>query len=566
MTHTPVLGGAVPIPWILVSTRVRDLAREWAKRLDLSAAVIPNAGREGLAFYNPANKTIHVDADAAFPGFDPAEIGDLRDRMELSRHPVAGGVVLHEAMHARLTHATWDGDFVKRLGGKRVFEVFEMLEEMRVEREAVALYPEDAGYLRASTKTLLMRDSVWELGSPRFAALCLYGRTVIGVLTVSDTMGVVNALYRAGWTPWHLEQIDSAIKAFCALQDVGVDFEKQILIAQELDKVLPFDPPMEIQVVGGDELSEAVLDALARAERGGFSAVFEAAQEDKARKDAEREAEDRETAEENKQASAEVFGQARPQELKSSRLPTGAEKGAAVALARELEEAKYREKHVEEYNSEIPPGRLHGGEAMRRAAAEWAGGDTSAYRPFKKRKRIETEEPTLTVGIMCDTSGSMRHLQPAVGVATWVISEAVYRTGEATAAQVYFGPGVWPGLRQGERLREVRTWTGSGAREDFDEGFRALDGELDLLRGSGARILFVISDGDFKGRQIAACENWINACTRNGVAVVWIKMSGQVLSRNPGVAVVDVDPDDILGAARAIGQACVRTLASVSGI
>ncbi|UDL16545.1 AAA-ATPase [Microbacterium phage Zooman] len=565
MTHAPVLGSAVPIPWMLVSTRVRDLAREWSKRLDISAAVKPRAGREGLAYYNPQDRTIHIDADVAFPGAEPEDIGDVRDRMELSRHPVAGGVILHESMHARLTSAVWDGDFVKRLGGRRVFEVFEMLEEMRVEHEGVALYPEDAGYLRASTRTLLMRDSEDELRSPRFAALCLYGRTVIGVLTVSDTMKVVNALYRAGWTPWHLDEVAKAIHAFSRLSDVGVDFEKQILIAQELDKVMPFDPPVDLGELGGDELFEAILDALARAERGGFSAVFEAAQDDKARKDAELEALAREIEAENKQAASDVFGQRQPQELRGARKPTGFEKAAAVTLARELEEAKYREKHVEEYTSAIPPGRLHGGEAMRKAAAEWAGGDTSGYKPFKKRKRFETEEPTLTVGIMCDTSGSMGALQPAVGVATWVISEAVYRMPEATAAQVYFGPGVWPGLRQGERLDEVRVWTGSGAREEFDEGFRALDGELDLLRGSGARLLFVISDGDFKGRQIAACENWLNTCTRNGVAVVWIKMSGQVLSNNPGVEVVDVDPDDILSAASAIGQACVRTLASVSG-
>src|SRR5690606_20327722 len=103
--------------------------------------------------------------------------------------------------------------------------------------------------------------------------------------------------------------------------------------------------------------------------------------------------------------------------------------------------------------------------AMRLSAARWAGGDTSRYQPFKRRERFEVDEPKLTVGIMCDTSGSMSRVQPGIGVATYVISEAVYRIEDATAAQVYFGDTVRPGLRKGERLREIRTWNGGGGYE-----------------------------------------------------------------------------------------------------
>lgn len=568
--------------WIPVASSLGSLCNAWAKRHDLTVYLGSDGGQgKAPAFFDPENAEIEVNSTLAFGDVDPSLIGDLVDRSELSQYPVAGGVSLHEAMHARHTSADWSRLY-PRFPSDRAWSVFKLLEETRVEKRGVDLFPDDAGYLRASTKALILGDDV-DSGSPRFSAQVIYGRFAVGVLTEGDVAPVVAWLKSNGWSADLLERIKEIILDFAACEDNGPGLERQIELALELDALMPVDP------VGNDEdgegepssapspLADAIESALGRAERGAVMDVQEAA--DRAEAEAERQAAEASaaTAERNQQKADQIFRTSDgsdapiPSELYGSRQPTGDERAAAVELARSLEFAKYRDREVMDYWSEIPPGRLHGGEAMRLAAARWAGAPTQGFKPFKKRKRLETDEPRLTVGIMCDTSGSMESLQPSVGSATWVISDAVYRLDKAEAAQVYFGRTVKPGLRRGERQQEVRTWTGGGAYEDFDNGFRALDGELTLLHGDGARLLFVISDGEFKRYpgvdQIEACNRWLKTCNDNGVAVVWIQLRGQnYLTDNPGVEVVTVDPKDLLSTTREIGEACVRTMARVSGV
>jgi hypothetical protein len=164
----------------------------------------------------------------------------------------------------------------------------------------------------------------------------------------------------------------------------------------------------------------------------------------------------------------------------------------------------------------------------------------------------------------------MGRVQSSIGTAVYVISEAVYRLDKAAAAAVYFGEKVYPGLARGERLRTVNTWLAHDGHEDFDNGFRALDGELSLLRGEGARLLVVVSDGQYgatvpgssKG-QLQAAREWLNTCVKNRVGVVWIQLRGQHTPfSGPGIEVVTVD-GDILEATDAIGQAAMRALEHV---
>lgn len=562
--------------WIPVASSLGRLCNAWAKRHDLTVYLGADGGGSSPAFFDTDQAEIEINSTLVFPDMEPTDIGDLTDRVVLADYPVAGGVALHESMHARFSEADWS-DVHKAFPSESSWTVFKLLEEMRVEKRGADLFPKDACYLQASTKALIFGSGEEWKGSPRFAAQVIYGRWVAGVLTAADVEPVVRWLKANGWAGV-LDEVRSTILEFAALEDSGNDLDKQIELALELDRLMPRDPqsadePSELEGLEG--LIEAVAGALGRAERNGLTAVIEAGEDAAAEAEAEALAEVTRTQDRNKVKADTVFrtsdGDTRPvpMELAGSRQPTLEERSAGVVLAQALDRVRYRDRDVHEYWSEIPPGRLHGGEAMRLAAARWAGAPTSGYRPFKKMKRIETEEPRLTVGIMADTSGSMEALQPAVGSAAWVISDAVYRIDRAEAAQVYFGTAVKPGLQRGERLREVRTWSGGGAYEDFDGGFRSLDGELTLLEGSGARLLFVISDGQYKvspTNQVAARDRWLKACTEKGVAVVWIQRKGQgFITDISGVEVVGID-DDLMSASREIGQACINTLARVSGV
>lgn len=586
MAHRKIQDMGTPTEWMLTSLRVRDLARAWSSRKDLSASVVKNKRRGSLANYVQDRAQITVDADVAFPGFEPAEIGDITDRLELAKFPIAGGIILHEAMHARMSINRWTGEFVQSVGNKAQWQTFEWLEEMRVEFWGANLHPRDVGYLRASLRSAIMRDNDSWAGSARFAAQLIMGRHYIGILSASDVDKVHAWLKGEGWSNWHLEEVERITLEFAKLGDSGLDLQKQIILARELDSIMPEDPPQTGTAGDGegdfdeeidgdgfpDGLLDAIMDALSSAERAGINQVYDEAVEQAAEEAAIEEQRQKKEHEQNQKKADQTFRlpdgtpAGVPTQLANARKPTSLEKTAAVILAQELEEAKYREQNIEEYNSELPPGRFNGNEAMRRAAAVWAGASPDPYKPFKKTKRIDTDEPTLTVGIMCDTTGSMSQIQTGVGSAVWIISEAVYRTEEATAAQVYFGTDVRPGLRAGERLSEVRTWTGSGARHDFDGGFRALDGELDLLQGTGARLLFVISDGIYEPHQIDATEKWMDACEKAGVAVIWLQIAGGSFRDGLEVNRVHVHTDNLTNTASAIGKACVESLATASGI
>jgi hypothetical protein len=87
---------------------------------------------------------------------------------------------------------------------------------------------------------------------------------------------------------------------------------------------------------------------------------------------------------------------------------------------------------------------------------------------------------------------------------------------------VYFGSGVFPTLRKGEPLDEVRVYTAPDGTEKFDQAFRAIDGHLTLLDGKGARLLVIVSDGHYSGSEPSHAKKWIAECDRLGVAVLWL--------------------------------------------
>ncbi len=567
--------------WVPVSGALSILCNIWAGRRDLSVYLGRDGGQgKASAFFDPRLKQIEINSKDAFgKDMDGALIGDLTNRTELAKYPVCGGLALHESGHARYSTADWEA-LRKQFDTDRAWNVYKNLEESRIEGRIAMLYPSDVGYLRACTRTLLMGDdpSAW---SPRAAAQLLVGREVVNVLEAKDIAPVVTHLLANGWTEEILETLADITSEFLMLDDSGADLDRQIMLAKELDKAMPEDPKAD----GGDGegdggLGEAIGEALDSAERGGRMSVILEGEAIEARNEREAQAAQDRVQSENENAAGETFRNSGgndakvPSKLQGSRAPSSDERAAAVRLARALEKAKYRDRIQTEFNTDVPPGRFNGGEAMRMAAARSIGGDTSRFKPFRHQRFEETEEPPLTVGLMSDVSGSMDNVQPAIGVATYVVSEAIYRIDRATAASVYFGQGVYPGLRKKQRMMRVHTWSGTEGWEDFDGGFRALDGELNLLHGEGARLLIVCSDGQYganpyNGRsrvdQAQARDRWVETCAKNGVGVVWLQLRGQhaPVEERPGVEVLTVGTD-ILGATEAIGQACIRALEHAS--
>ena len=174
--------------------------------------------------------------------------------------------------------------------------------------------------------------------------------------------------------------------------------------------------------------------------------------------------------------------------------------------------------------------------------------------------------PELKVGVMVDISGSMGDAMNPMAVTAWVMSEAVRRV-QGKAAMVYYGNDVFATLKPGQHLREVNVYTAPDGTEKFDAAFKSLDGSMNLLQGSGARLLVIVSDGDYVTEERQAAQKWVRECERAGVGVLWITFRGKdslpqkYLAGTSGQVVVS---DGVASkVAKTIGEAAARALTKV---
>lgn len=209
--------------------------------------------------------------------------------------------------------------------------------------------------------------------------------------------------------------------------------------------------------------------------------------------------------------------------------PSSELRAAAIKVSRQLEKAKYHERDAKEVSSILPPGKLHTRVAVQGAAYK-AKGMMTQVAPFRKTVRKHTIEPTLNVGVMVDISGSMDEAMLPMANTAWIMSEAVRRV-QGRCAMVYYGNSVFPTLKPGEHLTDVNVYTAADGTEEFDSAFKALNGSLDLLYGNGARLLVVVSDGNYRNDMRPYARKWMQECNKNGVAVLWLNNTEE-LSRN----------------------------------
>jgi hypothetical protein len=206
--------------------------------------------------------------------------------------------------------------------------------------------------------------------------------------------------------------------------------------------------------------------------------------------------------------------------LLETRKPTGDERVAAVKVGKALDKAKYRERDVVEVNSVLPPGRLRTRAIVQGAAMRQRGIHTPVE-AFSRTIRKQTDEPTLTVGVMVDISGSMSSAMNPMATTAWVMSEAGRRV-QAKTAMVYYGNSVFPTLKPGQHLNEVNVYSASDSTEEAVEALKALDGGLNLRYGSGARLLVVMSDGYYRYELRPEVKATIRDFHNNGVGILWL--------------------------------------------
>ena len=592
---------ATSAEWLRVGAQIGQLANEWAGRGDLVAYVGPGAGGPAPACFTPATAEVEVNVDVAFggTGFTPEDVGDLRERATQFMWPKATGAIFHEALHAR--YSLWDFEAAYNALTPAEFHALILLEEGRIESFGTRVFPENTGFLRACAVEIVLADlaeqPIGDSNSRAAAALAALtmARVDAGSLEESDIeqlseviiskLGVdrVNRL-RACWlaAQEHDRHYDAS-----GLYDVAREWVRIVDEAAEENGEAQGDEgsdvgmgtPGESGSGESGEFMKSVMEALAEASESATIGSMEQLGDQQTTEEWKEIVNDRSSEakqeKEHKDIASEVFGKGTgplPENPTRSRLmntrpPSGPERAAAVKVATMLEKAKYREREQTEIHSILPPGRLRT-RAMVQGAALKSKGVMQQTEPWRRTARKHVDDPTLTIGVMVDISGSMAEAMEPMAVTAWVMSEAVRRV-QGRAAMVYYGTGVFPTLKPGQHLPEVNVYSAPDGTEKFNTAFKALDGSLNLLHGTGARLLVIVSDGCYTGAEIDAARKWVSACSAAGVGVLWLPFDDRDGGRYVGPiikgtsAVMLQGTNDPAAVATEIGSAAAKALTAV---
>lgn len=599
LKHTAKRASATDPRWLRRGAEIAELANEWSGRSDLVAYVGPGAGGPAPACYAPALAEIEVNVDVAFAtGIDPDKVGDLRERANQYAWAKGIGAIKHEAFHAK--HSHWDMRSAFDALAKDEYDALVLMEEGRIEARGLAADPKARVFLRACAMDIVLADTREQLaasGNVRGAAMVVglvHARVIGGVLdedevrpimdNVESILGaeLVEALSdllrtaQAHTNDHSLEDIYPAAREWARLVREAAEEAGE---GEESGKGEPGEGEPGSEGAPGEGGGSAILREIIEAmeEAAGVVAINnndDLADQEEGEEWAEEVEERAKRARErhdNSRVSSKVF--ARPKEggcgsgsrLHERRPATGSERAAAVTVARSLERAKYRERDLTEIRSIVPPGRLHT-RGLVQAAAQRAQGRMVQAEVWQRKVRKHTDEPSLTIGVMVDISGSMGSAMEPMGTTAWVMSEAGRRV-QARTAMVYYGSSVFPTLKPGEHLSEVHIYTAPDGTEKFDEAFRALDGSLGLLHGTGARMLVVVSDGCYTSVELAAAKRWMRRCQEQGVGVLWLPFDHGAYAQEilKGITTASMVPGllDPATAAVEIGKAAATAMEKV---
>lgn len=599
LKHSENRASNTPPEWLGVGRAIGELANKWSERHDLVGYVGTNAGHGAPACYNPALAEIEVDTAIAFGKMvSPEMVGDLTERTKQFEFPKAVGAIMHEAFHAKFSQ--WDLEKAYKDLEKDEHQALILLEESRIEAQGLLAMPDSLNFLRACAMDIVIADAQEKFEtasntqSAAFLVATVHARIDAGILDESEVKDLVE-LVDAYMSPEVIAKLRDIAHKFQA-HTMHANAEPLYPLAKEWAKII-----REVAEEKGDagqgengegnpeqgeggesgkgsmsgEFAKMLMDALEEA--GAIVAIANAdeladqeqseewAEEVKAKQD------DANERKKNEDVAKQVFekttgvGATRSNSrLRETRKPTSEERIAAVQIATMLEKAKYRERDEVEIASITPPGRLRTRQLVQGQAMKERG-VMQQVAPFRRTVRKHTDDPTLTVGVMVDISGSMGSAMNPMATTAWVMSEAVRRV-QGKCAMVYYGNDVFPTLKAGQHLEDVNVYTAEDGTEKFDKAFRALDGSLNLLNGSGARLLVVVSDAQYTPEERELARKWIARCNDAGVAILWLPFDGgqyaERLARHGKVAVLSgvLDPT---GAASEIGRRAAGELTNV---
>lgn len=565
--------------WLTLSAAFADEVPIIADRDDLLVTVAPGAGGGAPACFYPARALIEVNGDHL--GVDPATVdpANLSDR---ARYAPAWGALTHECGHAK--HTVWQPPDNAPAG---VVAAAMLLEEPRMETAQVRRRPDDRHWLRACVKAIVAADlhlfadpaTAPHMTSAHAAhtAALLLARADGGVLTHTEVAPVARVIEDVLGAEV-LDRLRAVWRA--ALRTADDDGETMLDLGRQWCEILGTDqntladpgaapdpsgtpdPSGGTPGTGTPGYPSPLAGAIAAVLNGVEAKVArEKVPEDPAAVAAAEKADEDAADRKAKRAAGRVFATGGPRTGRTAtagtRPPTPEERTAARVLARALDTAGIRERVAVRSTSEVPPGRLRM-RGVRAGEAQRAAGAVVTAEPFTRITRTPVTVPPLRVGVACDVSGSMGWARAHVASAAWILANAARHTRvPAQTASVIFGHHVRPLTHPDRPPAEVTEFHSNDNWEDIPVALDALDGALGLSRPGAARLVVIVSDGEFRYQPRTDGQRKLDRLRASGCAVLWLTTSAHDTPLTGATVHVLTDPTTT---ARAIGQAATAAL------
>jgi len=468
------------------------------------------------------------------------------------------------------------------------YEALVLLEESRIEYQGALVMPNARTFLRSCAMDIVIADMKEDMAN---ATQTHSLSNIVGLVFARIDADIIDETEVRAITEKVIAEL--GIEVVDKLREIARKFQihtkhndatelyplakEWAKIVRELAKERGDDQPNDKGGCGfpmPKELADAIMEALSEGAEevmaNNFGEMAEQEQNEDWKEQVKAKASDAKEQAENREIAGKVFskssgpgGSRTNSRLIEKRAPKTDELVASTRIGQYLDKAKYRERDEKQVQSIVPPGRLRTKAILQNKALR-AKGVATQVEPFRRTMRKHTDDPTLNVGVMVDISGSMGGAMQPMATTAWVMSEAVNRV-QGNCAMVYFGNDVFPTLKAGQRLKEVSVYSAEDGTEKFGNAFSALDGALNLLHGNGARLLVIVSDGEYTHEEKSKCKDIVSKCKEAGVAILWLPFdrgsSATYLGGDYAEVVSNItNPTE---ASEIIGRACERVLTKV---
>lgn len=523
--------------WQALSEAQTAIAQARTDRLGITVSTFPGATKAipeaPPGFYAPAAAKIVLDG-SLLPD-TPDRISPATDSDDFENMAALHGVFVHEcghAIHSQRNELLLDED-------ENVQMAATLLEEIRMEAMVVLDNQQDASWLRHSARNIILSKS--EISSEQAALashVLVLGRVAAGSLKREDVATIEKDIRAAIG-----DDVFSAIekinkKTIKVLDD---DHEAMVELGRELAGLFPKTQGR------GQGLSLKIKEVLDDIEGGGNPGDLE-----DILKEAEARGEINEAIEEISNrtvgsASGEAPG-------KGERLATDEERRARNDLFLKFRQVRWRDRHLVERSSVLPPGRLDARAALQRSA-EKDQGKLPQSRPWRQKRRRQEDMPRISCGVLIDTSGSMGYSRHQLSGSLWALAHAAFDNQGRVAGALFgntsellWGPEAAP-------PRHVLDISPSGGTEYLPSGIELLDNALDWNSDRGPRLLVIVSDGWWADSMDSRAA--ISEIQRKGVKVIQVGIS--MTPQNHGAnQIVSIDsPGDL---AQTVGQIAIEEL------